>query len=220
MPSLKMPPSDQKTLAKLLAFPPERLASLREALRSAPPALLPDDLAKEIMSAGIFDGEEEAEAIVKLLTTLYAVRRKADASIPGFVEDLCEALKAGGLVDHADWSRMKNDLVDLLSLDATLGVTAKALDVMTQHQRTFVKARILTDLRPVFKDNVNEPPAAAVIVHTLQIVFHKNEEHKEFFVAMDSSDLESLDRLIERARRKGASLEAVAANSKLTVLTP
>jgi hypothetical protein len=219
MPALKIPPSDQKTLAKLLAFSPARLASLKEALRNAPPALLPSDLAKK-MPADIFEAEEDAEAIITLLTTLYAVRRRADASVSEFVNEICEVAKTELLHDGGDWARIRDDLVDLLSLDATLGVTAKALDVMTEHQRILVKARILTDLRPVFKDNVNEPPAAAVIVHTLQLVFHENDEHKEFFVAMDSSDLESLDRLIERAKQKGSSLKALAATSKLTVLTP
>jgi hypothetical protein len=50
-----------------------------------------------------------------------------------------------------------------------LSTTAVATDLQTQNSRNFQSAKIVTDIRPVFDDEVQARPRGAVIVETLQI---------------------------------------------------
>jgi hypothetical protein len=56
-----------------------------------------------------------------------------------------------------------------LALDDTVGTAAKAGPVLTEHERIFEDARILTDVRPIFHPDLSEKPNAAVIVHMLRL---------------------------------------------------
>ena len=114
---------------------------------------------------------------------------------------------------------LSDRIKSLLSFDKTMAVTAKAFDVMTEHARTFCRARILSDIRPVFT-NLDEFASAAVIIHNLQIGFHEGGtgEHKEFYVALDTNDIQNLKEVIERAEKKTVALEAILNTSKVPYL--
>jgi len=105
----------------------------------------------------------------------------------------------------------------LLSYESSLGTTSKALDVMTEHERILCGARVITDVRSVFADPA-EKPTAAVIVHMLKISYHQNREHKDFYVALDSSDVRKLKEILQRAELKAKSLSAVLAGTGISIL--
>lgn len=128
-----------------------------------------------------------------------------EANLDGFATD-----KAGVLT-----SRLK----ELLVLDKTLAVTAKAMDVMTEHQQTFCDARIMCDIRPVFADTA-ESAASAMIIHNLHIGFHDSTtgNHKSLCVALDNDDIKTLKAVIERAEKKTAILKSIIEKADVNYL--
>ena len=79
----------------------------------------------------------------------------------------------------------------------------------TEDERVFCQARILTDLRPVFGQVIEDGPKAMVVVHLLKLTFHKgSEKHQEFFVSLDGDDLKTLRGLIDRAEAKAKTLKS------------
>jgi hypothetical protein len=118
------------------------------------------------------------------------------------------------------WSKPKAFIRKILECESSIGVTSKALSVMTDHGRIFRYARILTDCRPVFQSNPTKRPAAAVIVHTLKIGYRADHEEKEFFVALDSLDIVQLEALIKRAKTKEDALKLSLRTSKMPILEP
>ncbi len=93
-------------------------------------------------------------------------------------------------------------------------LTAKAQDLQTDDERTFCRARILTDLRPVFGTNIEDGPKGMVIIHLLKLGFHQASErhHDEFYVALDADDLQTLKKVVERAQSKAKILRATVSN--------
>ena len=87
-----------------------------------------------------------------------------------------------------------------------LEVTMKSMGVMVDQPRVFLHAKILTDIRPVFSKEADSVDAA-VIVHNLRIHFGGDSEHKDFYVALDTSDIQSLREVLERADEKAKCLE-------------
>lgn len=216
--SLRVPRSDQKPLAQLLGFSQEQMKAFKDTLRGAPPKLLLRDLADRV--AGTLNSDpDETYAIIQVLARLYGIRVRRGSAPEEFAEQVRLAAEAANLgAPVSGWKSFESDLAELLSFQRSLGVTSKALDVMTEHERTLCQARILSDLRPVFREKVEEGPAAAVIVHTLRIRFHSGEETAEFFVAMDGQDLAELKRLVDRAIQKDIRLRELAAKADLPCL--
>jgi hypothetical protein len=95
--------------------------------------------------------------------------------------------------------------------------TAQALAVATDSQRLYSESKILSDLRPVFGNEVTSPPLGIVILHSLKIQFAEDGSEKEFFVGLNSADLRELQACIARALDKEASLRQFIEQSKMTL---
>ena len=103
--------------------------------------------------------------------------------------------------------------------DKTVAITAKAVDVITEHKHTYCTARILSDIRPIFSRKA-ESAEAAVIVHNLQIGYHDggSGEHKEFYVTLDTDDIIALKDGLKRADKKTLVLESILKHSSVQYL--
>lgn len=88
----------------------------------------------------------------------------------------------------------------------SIEVLAKGIDVLTECERVFLGARIVTDIRPAYRASELMAPAGAVLVHTLKIDVHENGQKKPIYISMDESDLLQLQGVISRENIKSAGL--------------
>jgi hypothetical protein len=220
---LAIPSERQRPLAALLHLMPQEAEALLAALRAAPPTLVRKDLSEHTAKLAGID-LALVSTILRLLIELYSVRVRNGVAPGDFATEILRAAEATGREDlllvEAEKSRAKRFLTDLLSLDTSIGVTSKALDVMREHAHVFQDARIVSDLRPLFKEDAAEPPAAALIVHTLKIGYKERGEGKSFYVALDSDALLELKSVIERAQKKTESLKRIARAANLECIGP
>lgn len=86
----------------------------------------------------------------------------------------------------------------------TLAVAARAMDVVTDHDKVFHEARILTDIRPIFERDVTTGVKAAAVSATLKVEYHAGGRStiESFFVTLDRGDLDHLRRVVDRAVAK------------------
>jgi len=222
--SLRVPKRHGDALALLLKLSPRETDALVSALEKAPSALLPEDLAARLARDVSIISPDSVSKIVKMLASLYRVREQDLDRVPlrAFVEEVVGAAADSGHPElksnEQERKRFQSLLERLLSFDQSIGMTAKALGVMRENAHLYCTGRIISDLRPVFKAEVTAGPAAAIIVHSLRITYHEADDMKEFFVAMDSLDVEELRALCDRALLKTNSLKQIAKKSDLPVL--
>jgi hypothetical protein len=222
---LRIPEASYEALQTLLALSHEQTQALAEALKQARPTFWTADFAKSVASTleDVIDPSDVYD-LVFLLGGLYVARTSGDHSIADFVEHVCEAMEESGeatlVPKGGDWSSFKERLIRLLDTDQSLAVTAKAADVMTQQAHSYCSARVITDLRPVFKTDPGEVPEAALVIHTLKITFHEGDKVNQFFVALDSKDVRDLRDLLDRAEQKERALAAVMSAAGLIDLAP
>ena len=219
MATLRIPDDYQAGLACILKLADASVSQLAEAIRQAPPtAKLPEIISVVAPEVPDLSGEQLSD-ILATLFSLYIVRGQADVSLKRFVDDLIEAMRATGrddlMVPPEQSSAIKERLARLLDIEP-LNTFSKAVGLRGDHQRTFCDARILTDLRPVFGQDPSAPPVGAVIVHNLKLEYHESGDHKEFFLALDSDDIETLIEALERARIKSKSLQSLLSVTKLS----
>jgi hypothetical protein len=208
---LTIPKRHKPALERLLNLPASGMRSLIEGLRNAKPAGSLFDFTHDVAEKGKTGlGFDELSRILGMLTSLYRLRIDQDLEMDEFISELIKAAQGEGIlrVDNGNLEQLQASLSSIFESDNSLGLTAKISELRTEHERTLCpySCRILTDLRPVFGNDVAQKPIAAVLQHMLKLTYHEGDERKDFFVALDSDDVRILQDLLERAVAKEGTL--------------
>ena len=225
--AFRVPPDQIGHIKKFLELSDEKIDGFLNALTKARPQFNVADLAAEI-SEPLDVPRPLADGIVRVLASIYLTRDLGTPPLENFLDrEVFLALKRAQVFPaeaentEAQWKRLRKFLLAALSLERSLGTAAKAGPVLTQHERIFSGARILTDLRPIYHLDVSEKPDAAVIIHMLRITQRDNYgKHTDEYFALDSNDIKLMKDVLERALKKENTLKSIMKNSGVTVLDP
>lgn len=153
----------------------------------------------------------EVEQAVDVLSSLSVVRLMADVDVEVFVNDVIDAMEAQEEGFTANREEFGARLSEVLSYPSVVA-PAKARSILIDHANYLCRARILSDIRPVFGSDVEQTPTTAVVTHTLKLSYHRGTGTlRDFFVVLDRNDLDELSRLIERAKAKEKTLHVTLA---------
>jgi hypothetical protein len=123
-------------------------------------------------------------------------------------ETTARALQIDGLEDRrAEWEPR---LTRLLA-STSLRLSVKAVRLVVGDEKVMTNSRVISDLRPVFDPNeeadAGPTPVAGIVRHTLRIDYVENADTKTFVVSLDRLDIDELRKALDRAERKGRSLQ-------------
>jgi hypothetical protein len=108
-----------------------------------------------------------------------------------------------------DSEQFEQRLVMLLS-SGPLDIAGKASNLRLEYERFLQEARIITDIRPIFGADLSEPPSGALVAHTLKLTYwDEKNESRDLYIALDAVDIRNLSDLLERAKTKANSLQAM-----------
>ena len=220
LPNLKIPEYYRPGIKHLIELSGEQIGQLISALRTEDPIYyLPRELAAHVASK-VEIPASAVSAIINSITGLYTARAETGLSIDQFAEVFFAAVEQQELKpsDPDKWQRFGNTVRDLLALNGALAVASKALNVVIEQDRIFLDARVLTDLRSVFKEDPKAPPSAMAIIHTLRINFRQSQELQSFFVAMDDRDIAKLKDVLNRAEEKSGTLRKMAKSATIPII--
>ncbi|MBN1197968.1 MAG: hypothetical protein JXA23_01360 [Bacteroidales bacterium] len=102
---------------------------------------------------------------------------------------------------------------ELLKNLGSLKLSFKALNLLTENNQNFVESHIITDIRLVFQEEIDQKNRNAVIIHKLKIDYRKEGEPKQFYIALDNNDLKKLKKQIDRALEKEEIIKKDYSNS-------
>ena len=158
---------------------------------------------------------------VDIITALYALFPpfgSSSKSINEFIDDVVASFRRVGpgatRPTDDESERLRDNLKKLLSAPS-FGVRAKASGVLLENERNFLLSRVITEVRPVFGMQ-DDSIAGAVILHSLRISYVNDGSKEEFFVAMDSDDLATLIKDLERAKRKEKKVKDMLSAASVT----
>lgn len=157
-------------------------------------------------------GEEEPGDLVDALASLEVLRTSHGYS----AADLADAVGAATNIELDDDARASlKARVDRLLGTSSLSATAKAYDLSWSQERKLLSARVITDVRPVFKDDPRVPPLGAIVVHTLELAFFRDATIESFYVALDEGDLQEVISVLTRAEEKAGGIKSFLASAGL-----
>lgn len=218
---LIIPSSDYSRLATLLSFSDENVAELLSALEAAPAALGVSSLKKDV-SSRVSLPREIVDDTINLLMRLYAVQSESAAPVLDFVDAVTAAMAAADRSDlqppNGDWEPFRRHLKALMEAGGALSVASKARLLSLRYERIFHDAQIVTDIRPVFKPEVADGLSGAVIVHTLRITYHTDNELQDAYITVDDEDLRFIRQIIERAIAKTTVLKELLQTASTPVI--
>lgn len=223
MASLRIPERSREALAQLASLEDVKFSELEKALDVDPPHLYRANLAACVQEKVSLPGDT-ASTIVRVLLDLAALRATRNVALADFVRDVVESLKEDKETapQSLEWENLEKRINRLLAFDQSIGITAKSLIVMHENQYVYLskESRVVTEVRPIFPDDVSIEPSVAVIVHSLKLTYVTSGQRKEIFISLDNRDLQELRKVLDRADAKAKTLRAVLRNAKLHYLDP
>jgi len=159
---------------------------------------------------------DDAQHIVNTIWNLYRLQKGMQYSADKLIEEMTASLDsqapdAWKTENLGAWKKARDVVVSLIESmtdEHPLVISGKAAMLGHAHQRIFLEARIITDVRPVFNSNADRV-LESLIIHTLLINYYDGaEETRRIEFALDANDVANLRRLCDRAEGKSTVLKA------------
>ncbi len=142
--------------------------------------------------------------IVETLISLGDLIGKANFNSEVTATSLTESFKelSAEELTSKELKALKSNLILILSNSQNLKLTLKALELAHEGENVFREAKIITDIRVIFNEDLDEKGRNSMILHRLHIAFKKNKRPDDIYMTMDLQDLNLLRDGIDRAIRK------------------
>lgn len=216
LPRLSIPERFRVGIAAFVALPEEAFAELLKVIEENISAETAELAAAQILERLPSIPKSDLTKIINAMASLQSLNERSHVPAPVLAEDVADSLnqdsadRVKGISRDVITSRVEQ-IVNGKDINIT---TAKIAEIQMEIERSFCRARILTDVRAAFSDDASEPPRGMTLLHTLQIGYHDDTGlHKEFYVTLESDDLKELKEAIERAERKKKTLEELLAKA-------
>lgn len=174
------------------------------------------------------DEIEDFPEVFDLITTLYRLYHDLleeqliediDDLILQLSNDFINQIKSESTEDfNIKIQSLKQFFKELLTTDTPFFYFQKATNLLRERSKLILKTRIISDLRPIFKEETIDSPNYCLITHNLRIQYSMefNKRRKVFF-ALDHQDLINFQKQIERALEKEEELKKLCQKVGLEV---
>jgi hypothetical protein len=171
-----------------------------------------DDLASllhpKIKSEDI--NESSLSDIIDLLLSLLRTADENDISLDQLINSVSESVIELDVFSELEKKEsLQPKLFKLIESSGSLKFIAKSYGLTTEYEHVFLRSRVLTDIRPVFDDDLSNGLVSAAIVHTLKIDYVEGGDQKSFYIALDNDDVQQLQIQINRATEKNNEIQKV-----------
>jgi hypothetical protein len=203
MASLRIPSRYYKAINLLLRLNEEETLQLVKAINGTPPLITKKDVCSHIEQQLPHLNDDELSQIIDFLISVNDFKVHSGLTNEEAVVQLSNALidEELQLSDGKTLEEIHSRISVFLDAKGQINLISKIRSVYSEHEKIFVDSRILTDVRPVFDEDITLIPAA-LIVHTLKLDYIQDDEKKTFFVALDDEDIENLRQDLTRAEKK------------------
>lgn len=199
--SIRLSKSQIEDIIAICKLGASGLNRVADALEQMKPTLKRTELDRVLSEAA--GSEDASRALSRALPGMATAIRKLNLK-PG---DLLQGFQAGLTAEKLGdaplqlWHECR-PIFEKMLLSAAISLYAKARDLAFDFERLYARARILTDIRPVYDDH-RDDIVGANVTQTLRLDFHTSEEGtKSLTFALDIPDIEQLKKCCDDTLRK------------------
>jgi len=216
-----LPQMFRSGILHLARYAPGQLVALLTALRETPPLLTLTDFAASVAARAALPSQEVLDVIsttISLVSWRDSTGRTSAQVAKEIPSQLASALAEELPSDDPAWTVLPDRLQALLDAGGSLALLLKAGPLQIEHAHFFDDVRVVTDVRPVFGDDLDERPSAALIIHELHLTFTRDGKQEAFFIALGASGLAKIRQAIGRAEAKERTLRKTLSEAGMPVI--
>jgi hypothetical protein len=226
--SVQIPEEAYSAFKKLIAFGPDRILKLTEALRDTGPALDTPGIRALAIGKKMEDVDLSENIETILRDVVFPIRRtmhRYSVSATDMVSGLGEAITQISSEDSgagfskeeaAQWAASESAIAALLDSD-TMKIEGKAEALIDARGNRVFGINLYSDLRPLF-DQTGDVVKANVLTNTLVIRFNGGGRPRTESFSLDPASLKDLKDQVNRALRKNATLAKGSETQDVRVL--
>lgn len=167
--------------------------------------LLEGDVADVIDRCSSFGdfSQDLRSSLVDVVSGVHNLVQSVDLPVTELLQEIRSSYEADTsfAMDDVTFEVLRKNFLSILNVRQVYA-SVKGLNLLGESDRLYIRSKIVTDVRPVFDEDLGNPIAAAVVLHTLKLSVRKNGVNENIYVTLDSMDLLDLKGLVERAIKK------------------
>jgi uncharacterized membrane-anchored protein YjiN (DUF445 family) len=205
MAEIRIPKSQEVNFEILFSWEKTRLTKLLELLKTAEAGLSPEKVSEKYHEA-IDVSQTDLEKVMSVIYNITRIKSVSEHSSEKIADDFVYALSKTGNEKFAK-DKIKDYLLEILKPNNFIFLTITTANVVGERDKILKNADILTDVRPIFE---KEQIKGFTVIHTLKLEVFDNAQNDdvEIYLAMDKSDMEKLEKLIQQAKAREASTKS------------
>lgn len=223
MKSFKIPQQYQFGITLIIKIDEPLFNRLLNAITEVHPFVDIDSLVLEISPKIEEVSINDLHEILRAIHSIYSLRIQGNLKNTEIITGLINAVSsddAFSRLSAEELAHFKQRLTKILAIDGSISISSQALILLQEYDSIFLNSRIITDVRPVFKAEKKEGIAGALVVHTLKIAYQDASGSKEFYVALDSSDVKKLQEQLSQSLIEAKVIEAMLNKADVVYLDP
>ena len=200
-----IPKDERPSLALFAGLGDEQISELAGALSTASAELGGDEFVEHVVKGTPSVTAGDVERVLKAVRQVASAREILEVRPDVFLNDVAEGMgeieERELRLDETGRRRLRERLSALTESPA-MEIHAKAQSLRHDRENTYCRARIVTDLRPVFGSDVRQSPKAILVAHMLRITYHHGSRGalQDLYLTLQTEDLDQLRELVERAK--------------------
>jgi len=223
MKSFKIPQQYQFGITLIIKIDEPLFNRLLSAITEVHPFVDIDSLVLEISPKIEEVSINDLQEILKAIHSIYSVRIQGNLKNTEIITGLINAVSSDDTFSQLsaeELAHFKQRLTKILAIDGSISISSQSLILLQEYDSIFLNSRIITDVRPVFKAETKEEIAGALVVHTLKIAYQDASGSKEFYVALDSSDVKKLQEQLSQSLIEAKVIQAMLNKADVIYLDP
>ena len=221
--NLRLTGETLEDLVSLCRVGPNALNGFAESLNSSEPAIVQPEVLAQLLASVTGDPSIDAKAATRFILGMVGVMTSRHVSANDILAGIDQALgrlSQEQLKDEvqAQWETLKSPFLTLLGC-RRLAIVAKLTELAFEYSNLFQRAKIVTDIRPLYDLDGNEI-TTAIISCLLHINHFSRDGESMFVVALDVEDVTHLLHECERALKKTATAKALMKSLSVPAFCP
>ncbi len=214
MGTFELSPAVFGVVKRLADLKPTEFDVLKSALSTTKLTFSVDELASQVSEKVEVISIDQAEGILRTLMSIFSAHRDTKLDWNELLDSFM--LSLAGELSEIERRTARQRLLALVQNSESIQLIAKAMDVYNEHERVFRASRIISDVRPIFRDDDKRLSlGAGAIVHSLKMQYQQGRQFNEIYLALDDDDLETLADDIVRAKEKSKLLNDLLKSSNI-----
>jgi hypothetical protein len=175
--------------------------ALAKAIKDVPVGASPKSFFNQLQEQLEINGISK---IAFTLSSLVGLRAFEGTSDEGTAQEVAESYSESveNELSKEEYDNLVNKLTLFFSSFQNLISTYKANNLLLANDKLYKESKVISDIRIVFNENIEESNRHAVIIHNLQLKYLCMDDEKEFFISLNTADLKELKEQVERALEK------------------